>query len=202
MNTGEHPAKADHTVEDTRSSRQGILWLLLAMAVGTGVRGYYLSQPMRYDEAFSFLNFVHRGFPALFFYPLPNNHVLHSILVKAVTQVWGNSPASIRFTAFLAGIATMPLLFCLCRRLGKSGILQRRRFSVSHSLFRQCQGLFTHCALLTRPCLHWGQDSKETFADRGRNSLPDRSPGYDGNTDHAVSHCWHILLAGLPAPHR
>jgi len=123
MDNGEYPKKADHSVGDAFSYRQGILWMLLAVAVGAGIRGYYLSQPMRYDEAFSFLNFVHKDFPALFFYPLPNNHVLHSILVKAVTQVWGDSPASIRFTAFLAGVATIPLLFCLCRRLGKSGIL-------------------------------------------------------------------------------
>jgi 4-amino-4-deoxy-L-arabinose transferase-like glycosyltransferase len=102
----------------------GAIWVVLAVLVGIGVRGYFLAQPMRYDESFTFLNFISRDFKYLFFYPLPNNHVLYSILAKVSILIWGSHPVSIRLTAFLAGIALIPLVYVLCRRLNnqQSGI--------------------------------------------------------------------------------
>ena len=104
------------------ASENGAIWLIFAVVIGVVLRGYFLAQPMRYDEAYTFLNYVNRDFLHLFFYPLPNNHVLHSILVKISTLIWGGHPASIRLTAFLAGIGSIPLVFCLCRSLKQSGI--------------------------------------------------------------------------------
>ena len=100
----------------------GIIWLVLALLVGIWLRGYFIAQPMRYDESYTFLNFVNRDLKQLFFYPLPNNHVLHSILTKVSTLVWGNHPVSIRFIAFLAGNALIPLVYILCRTLKQSGV--------------------------------------------------------------------------------
>jgi len=105
------------------ASRTDTSWLLAALVIGVGVRGYFLAQPMRYDESVTFLNFANKGFLDLFCYPYPNNHVLHSILVKASTLIWGAHPGSIRLPAFLAGIALIPLIFCFCRSLGHSGVI-------------------------------------------------------------------------------
>lgn len=91
--------------------------LLIVLCLGVVVRGYFLSQPMRYDEANTFLNFVNGNLLQLFFYPFPNNHVLHTIFVKLSTAVLGASPQTIRLPAFLAGIVLIPLVFCVGRAL-------------------------------------------------------------------------------------
>ncbi|MGC1377902.1 MAG: glycosyltransferase family 39 protein, partial [Anaerolineales bacterium] len=104
----------------------GIVWPFLALALGLLVRGYFLSQPMRGDEAYTFLHYVNQGFLSLFDYSAPNNHVLNTLLIKLSASFWGASPASIRFPAFLAGLAAIVLAFYLARCLGKdsnSGIL-------------------------------------------------------------------------------
>lgn len=98
-------------------------WLIIALIIGTGIRGYFLSQPMRYDEAYTFLNFVLPKFSQLFYYPLPNNHVLHSILVQISTSIWGKNPVAIRLPALLSGIGIIPITFYLSRSLKQSGVL-------------------------------------------------------------------------------
>jgi hypothetical protein len=103
-------------------SRSDTAWLLLALVIAVAVRGYFLAQPMRYDESVTFLDFANKGLLDLFYYPYPNNHVLHTILVRASTLIWGAHPASIRLPALWAGIGLIPLIFCLCRRLGQSGV--------------------------------------------------------------------------------
>jgi hypothetical protein len=105
-------------------------WLLLALIIGSVISGYFLDQPMRYDESYTFLNFIDNGFSRLFYYPLPNNHVLYTILAKASTLVWGKSPVSIRLPAFLIEIFSILLLFCLCHRFNTSGILASISFAV------------------------------------------------------------------------
>jgi len=95
-------------------------WLLSALAIGIGLRSALLSQPMRGDEAYTFLNFVNRNFVDLFDYTLPNNHVFHTLLVKISTLVLGASPASIRLPAFWAGLGAIALVFILARMLSTS----------------------------------------------------------------------------------
>ena len=112
------------------ASKYETIWLMIALMIGVGTAGYFLSQPMRYDESYTFLSFVNRGFINLFYYPLPNNHVMNTLLVKASTLIWGNYPVSIRLPAFLAGIGSIPLIFCLCRSLKKSGIFASIAVSV------------------------------------------------------------------------
>jgi hypothetical protein len=100
----------------------GVTLLILALFIGSALRCYFLSQPMRYDESVTFMKFVNRDLPHLFYYSAPNNHVLHTIFVKVSTLIWGGHPASIRFPAFLAGVAQIPLIFYLCRSFKQSGL--------------------------------------------------------------------------------
>ena len=99
-----------------------IVWLILALLVGICLRAYFLAQPMRYDESYTFLNFIGQDFRQVFYYPLPNNHVLYSVLTKMPIFAWGAHPVSIRFVAFLAGITLIPLIYFLCRTLNQSGV--------------------------------------------------------------------------------
>jgi hypothetical protein len=94
-----------------------VRWLLVVLCVGVGIRGYFLAQPMRYDESNTFLHFVNGDVLQMFFYPFPNNHVFHTILVKFTTAVLGAHPATIRLPAFVAGVASIPLIFCVARVL-------------------------------------------------------------------------------------
>ena len=105
-------------------SRQQVCWLIVAVVVGIAVRGYFLLQPMRFDESNTFLVFVNREFLRIFFYPFPNNHVLHTILVKITTSLFGAHPLTIRIPAFLAGVLAIPLIFCVTRVLlrGRSAV--------------------------------------------------------------------------------
>lgn len=100
----------------------GISGCLIAITmIAIGVRSYFLTQPMRFDEAFTFMHYVARARGGieqigwLFLYDYPNNHVLHTILVCLSTAFFGNTPCAIRLPAFLAGIATIPLIAILCR---------------------------------------------------------------------------------------
>jgi hypothetical protein len=113
-------------------SGQNSSWLLLVLGIGIAVRAYFLAQPMRYDEAYTFLNYVNGDFTRAFYYPIPNNHVLHTLLAKLSTHIWGAHPESIRLPALLAGIASIPLVFCLCRELlrGPSGLFAAASIAV------------------------------------------------------------------------
>ncbi len=85
---------------------------------------------MRYDEAYTFLNFANRSLLDVFYYPRPNNHVLHTILIKIETFILSANPFTIRLIAFLAGIGCIPLAFNLCRQLKQSGLFAGFAISV------------------------------------------------------------------------
>ncbi len=103
-------------------NKSGIIWIVFALSLGIFVRAYFLSQPMRYDESYTFLHFINKDIMSVFYYPLPNNHVLHSILTKISTYIWGANPISIRLVAFLAGTLSIILIYRLSRALGQSGM--------------------------------------------------------------------------------
>jgi hypothetical protein len=95
---------------------------LLALAVITGIgallRAWYLHQPIRYDEAYTYLSFARLPWrEAIAYYPVPNNHVFHTLLVKAAVSAFGNHPWAIRLPAFVAGVATIPAAYFAGRAL-------------------------------------------------------------------------------------
>jgi hypothetical protein len=95
--------------------RQDLVWLVLLCLAGTIIRIWFLDQPMRYDEARTYLDFVSSGTERLFLYPAPNNHVAHTLLVYLSTLFLGNAPWAIRLPAVLAGILLMPMAYFCAR---------------------------------------------------------------------------------------
>jgi 4-amino-4-deoxy-L-arabinose transferase-like glycosyltransferase len=95
--------------------RQDLIWLVLLSLVGTIIRIWFLNQPMRYDEARTYLDFVSSGTERLFLYPAPNNHVAHTLLVYLSTLCFGNAPWAIRIPAFVAGVLTIPTAYFCAR---------------------------------------------------------------------------------------
>ena len=69
-----------------------------------------MGDPMRYDEAFNFLFFAGPGDPkAWFSYLAPNNHVLHTLLMRLSITIAGSLPVGLRIPAFLTGVAMIPM---------------------------------------------------------------------------------------------
>jgi len=93
---------------------------VLAALTATGLllRVAYLFQPMRYDEANTYLQFASQPwYVALTTYPAPNNHVFHSLLVHLSTTVFGGEPWAIRMPALVAGVLLVPGTYLAARAL-------------------------------------------------------------------------------------
>ena len=81
------------------------------------IRLLYIRQPIRHDEAYTFLFFASQPLgAAISDYSLPNNHLLNTLLVRAVTSVFGGSLPAIRLTALIAGLLIVPAVYLLTRR--------------------------------------------------------------------------------------
>ena len=91
--------------------------------LGMLLRVFYLDQPMRFDESATFLNYVNKDWSQVFNYTAPNNHVLNTILIKLTTSIWGGHPFVIRLPAFLFGMASIPLIYFVCKKLGSLGYI-------------------------------------------------------------------------------
>lgn len=74
--------------------------------------------PMRLDESTTFLNFANRPVAiALGYYATPNNHILHTLLMKVSVALFGESPLAIRAPAILFGAMLPSLAYVAARRL-------------------------------------------------------------------------------------
>ena len=112
-------------LRDSPLTRSDAIFLLAIVMIGLVARAYFLAQPMRFDEAYTFIDFVQQSFSQSFYYLAPNNHVLHTLLVKITTWLWGASPAALRLPALASGMVAIPLAFLLSRKLhrGRAGLL-------------------------------------------------------------------------------
>lgn len=99
------------------SPMHGRLVLSLIM-IGALLRAALLWQPITYDEAFTFTYYASRPLHILVAdYSYPNNHILHTILVKLTTSLFGVGLVSLRLPAFLAGVMALPVFFLVVRSL-------------------------------------------------------------------------------------
>lgn len=98
-----------------RRERLALAWIV---AVAIACRLAALFQPIRYDEAVTWVMFTSQPWhTVLATYPNPNNHVLYSVLAKLTSALAPASPWALRLPAFLAGVAIVPLTWAVGRRL-------------------------------------------------------------------------------------
>ena len=92
--------------------------VVLVIAVGAALRISQLGLGVIYDEAFTYTDYASKpiGF-ILSNYASPNNHILHTLLVKLSCTVFGVHLWSLRLPALLAGIAAMPLFYVFVRAM-------------------------------------------------------------------------------------
>ena len=99
-------------------SRDHRLALVIILSVGFALRALYLTQPMRYDEAVTYMYFVRLPWgEALSTYTYPNNHLFHTLLAKASVSAFGNYPWALRLPALLAGVLAVPASYVVARAL-------------------------------------------------------------------------------------
>ena len=108
-----------HSIE----ARFDALALLTATLLGIGIRAFFMAQPMRLDEAYTFLYYLNQGRDP-FYYNVPNNHVFHTLLAKLAVLIGGAAPAVIRLPAFAAGVLCIPAIYFVCKRFNpQAGLL-------------------------------------------------------------------------------
>jgi hypothetical protein len=99
-----------------REDGRHLFCLLFLFLVGSGIRVYFLFDPMRFDETYTFVHFA--GKPlciGLTDYHSSNNHPLHTLLVHACYLLLGNKPWVVRLPALAAGILIMPAAYAAIR---------------------------------------------------------------------------------------
>jgi hypothetical protein len=101
-------------------SRHGFrddIYLVAAPCLFGGIlRLHFIDRPIHFDEAYTFIRLAERPwYIAISNYAYPNNHILHTILVKTTTSFLGDAEWSIRFPAFSAGVLLIAATFLLAR---------------------------------------------------------------------------------------
>ena len=94
--------------------RRHAVALFTLTLLGLIIRAPYLDQPIRYDEAHSFVNYANRpAYITVSTYKEPNNHVFHNLCVHIVTRFLGGAEWVIRLPAVMAGVLMIPATFLL-----------------------------------------------------------------------------------------
>ena len=111
--------------------------LLIVIVVGIVVRASFLTQPVREDEAGTFILFASKPlFVGMSLYPSPNNHIFQSVLVHFSTAILGSAPWVIRLPVFLTGVLTIPLSFIVLGSVfgRRAGLFGAAVVAGSHSM--------------------------------------------------------------------
>ena len=95
--------------------------LMFIALVGAVVRAAFLvDHPMRYDESCNYMRFSAYSPAFVVTNYFPNNHVLHTLLVKVSIHLFGNGPAALRLPAFIGGVLLIPATAWLAWTLSAS----------------------------------------------------------------------------------
>ena len=107
------PAANDHG--DDISARTGGLILLGLTVLGAALRLYGVNSDLWLDEIATLDYAAQPLLEQWAVYLSPNNHTLNSVLIKVSIALFGEHEWSIRLTAVLFGIASVPVFYLLCR---------------------------------------------------------------------------------------
>jgi 4-amino-4-deoxy-L-arabinose transferase-like glycosyltransferase len=99
-----------------------VYWILgIITLLGMILRLWKINEPIAYDEAYTFIYYAARPFKQILSdYSAPNNHILHTILVRISYQIFGGHPWIVRLPAFLAGTLCIPAGYFAARRIFNS----------------------------------------------------------------------------------
>lgn len=92
--------------------------VLIVTTVGVWLRVWHLKRPVRFDEAWTYLEFASKPLiRGLSNYRAPNNHLLNTLLVHFSTKLFGNSIFGLRLPALVAGCLVIIATWLVTRSL-------------------------------------------------------------------------------------
>lgn len=113
---GDLRAAAAELSKQTSSGHKRMIFLLLA--TGTVLRALLLDRPISFAEAAPYMEFATQPIGGLTSdYAFPTNHVLHSLLTRLSTALFGVGVVQLRLPAFLAGVLCLPLFYLFVRAM-------------------------------------------------------------------------------------
>lgn len=96
--------------ESLNEDRLWVSVVALILLSSVGVRAMRMGLPVRYDEAYTYVNYVRRPvFLALSWYENPNNHLLHTLIAKITVELFGPSLTILRLPALVFGVSSVGL---------------------------------------------------------------------------------------------
>lgn len=105
-------------------SNRLLLWqrpaiqLAAAILVGLLLRLPGIGDGLNHDEAYTWEAFASRSLTTITtHYPVPNNHIFHSLLVHATSTIFGSGETALRLPALLAGLLAIPATWWLATGL-------------------------------------------------------------------------------------
>lgn len=92
---------------------------LACIALSLGLSGYKaIVAPITFDEAYTYLRFARQPVDDILSdYSFPNNHILHTLLVKVSYSSFGDACWALRLPGWLGGVLFLGGMFAVCRRL-------------------------------------------------------------------------------------
>jgi 4-amino-4-deoxy-L-arabinose transferase-like glycosyltransferase len=92
--------------------------LILAVALAGVLRVQKLGNSLGHDEAYTLEAFASQPYQRIVTsYAAPNNHILHTLLVRFAVRMLGKENWTARLPAFFAGVLSVPIMFLLGRHL-------------------------------------------------------------------------------------
>ncbi|MDA0335841.1 MAG: glycosyltransferase family 39 protein [bacterium] len=96
-----------------------MLQFAVVLVIGVFLRLPGLGDALDHDEAYTWEAFASHSVSTIAtHYPVPNNHIFHTFLVKASAAVFGANEVGMRLPALLAGVLTIVATWWLARACG------------------------------------------------------------------------------------
>jgi len=111
--------KITEIYEEVKSLERKYLLVLLCLIVFTFLFRLYLaiSFPISYDEAWTFFSFTQKGFlVSVSFYPVPNNHIFHTLLTSLTYHLPFGITFNLRLPVLFFGTFSIAIFFFVLRK--------------------------------------------------------------------------------------
>lgn len=92
-----------------------VLSLIAVLIWGIALRLAFLGEPIRNDEAYSFMHYASRPIAVGLTYYTANNHLLNTLLMHFSTAMFGASAWAVRLPTLIAGILIVPATYAVVR---------------------------------------------------------------------------------------
>lgn len=108
--------RRDFAIARGREQALHLYTLSIIFLISVGIRLAFLFQPIKYDEAWTFVDYASKplavGLSQNYF---TNNHLFHTFLVHLAYLVFGSEPWALRLPALFAGLLIVPASYLVAR---------------------------------------------------------------------------------------